>query len=69
MGRRRAEAPLGKAILFTKLAEVVPMESAVASRGERKAVDFVLRGQMPHEKIRTMPISNGECEIIVRIFI
>ncbi|WP_422788235.1 hypothetical protein [Salibacterium aidingense] len=28
MGGRRAEAPLGKAILFIKLAEVIPMESA-----------------------------------------
>ncbi|WP_026703385.1 hypothetical protein [Salibacterium aidingense] len=69
MGRRRAEDPLGKAILFTKLAEVVPMESAVAARSDRTAVYFVLRGQMPHEKIRTMPNSNGKCKIIVRIFI
>ncbi|MFZ4452834.1 hypothetical protein [Salibacterium aidingense] len=41
MGRRRAEDPLGKTILFTKLAEVVPMESAGV--GRQRSYSGILR--------------------------
>ncbi|WP_212634925.1 hypothetical protein [Salibacterium halotolerans] len=40
MGRERAEDPLGKAVFFTKLAEAVPMESAVAGRSELVILDL-----------------------------